>query len=127
MNASSAGSYGIELECDALRFDNRVLNGSIGWLEARYDQQFVMPDRTRPDYAAPIAGHFPDVDLEDNLLPRSPRFIVSAGAQYTLALDEQVTLKSRVDFYYRDDVSFRQYGNSADVQRSYTRTDLRLT
>lgn len=90
-------------------------------------QQFVTPDRTRPDYAAPIAGHFPDVDLEDNRLPRSPRFTVSAGAQYTLDLDEQGTLKSRVDFYYRDDVSFRQYGNSADVQPSYTRTDLRLT
>jgi hypothetical protein len=52
---------------------------------------------------------------------------VSAGAQYTLDLDEQGTLKSRVDFYYRDDVSLRQYGNSADVQPSYTRTDLRLT
>jgi len=125
-NAPSAESYGIEVEAKAFATENLVLNGSFGWLEAVYDEQFLAPDRTAPNFAAPISGRFPDVDIEGNRLPRSPRFTVSAGAQYDFDLDDWGRLTPRVDFYYRDAFSFAQFDNPLDEQSSYTRTDLRL-
>jgi hypothetical protein len=36
------------------------------------------------------------------------------------------TLTPRVDFYYRDAITFRQYDNPKDVQGRFTRTDVRI-
>jgi len=59
-------------------------------------------------------------------MPRSPRFSVSVGAQYTFHIGEWGSLIPRVDFYYRDDITFRQYDNPDDVAPAYTRTDARI-
>jgi outer membrane receptor protein involved in Fe transport len=67
------------------------------------------------------------INLNRNRLPRSPRFTVSVGAQYTFDVGRWGTLAPRVDFYYRDEVAFRQYDNPDDVTPSYTRTDVRIT
>jgi len=126
-NAPSAESYGIEVEGRLVVTPELILDGSFGWLEATYDRSFSDFERTTPDYSAPIESRSPLVDIEGNRLPRSPRFSVSAGAQYTHDFDDWGTLTPRVDFYYRAETSFRQFDNHLDEQEAYTRTDIRLT
>jgi iron complex outermembrane receptor protein len=126
-NAPSAISYGVELEWRALPIDELQLNGSFGWLEAFYDENFIKRDSTRPDYTEPdFTQRNQLVNLNGNRMPRSPRFTVSFGAQYTFDIGNFGTLIPRVDFYFRDDINFREYGNPADVAEGYTRTDARL-
>jgi iron complex outermembrane receptor protein len=117
-NAPSARSYGIEFDWLANPVENLSLNGSFGWLEAYYDDDFFSVDGT-------IQGST-QINLNRNRLPRSPRFTVSAGAQYTFDIGRWGTLAPRVDVYYRDEIAFRQYGNSKDVTPAYSRTDVRI-
>ena len=127
VNAPSAQSYGIELEWRARPMDELELSGSFGWLEAEYDKSFRSADTTRPDFTTPLSATSPIVDIKGERLPRSPRFTASAGAQYSIDFDRYGLLVPRVDFYYRGAFNFRQYGNRADRQGGYTRTDLRVT
>ena len=126
-NAPSAESYGIEVEGRFVVTRDLVLDGSFGWLEATYDRSFFDRERTTPDFGVAIQNRFPFVDIEGNRLPRSPRFSVSAGAQYTHDLGDCGAITPRVDFYYRAETSFRQFDNHLDEQEAYTRTDVRLT
>lgn len=126
-NAPSAESFGVELEWRASPMDDLALNGTFGWLEAEYDEQFISGDVTIQDFSQLDPRlRVTQINLEGNRLPRSPRFTASFGAQYTFDIGQWGTLTPRVDFYYRDEVNFRQYGNPADVADSYTRTDARL-
>jgi len=127
-NAPSATSYGIELEWRALPIDDLSLNGSFGWLEAYYDADHLERDQTQQDWdERDFTQRAKLVNVNGNRVPRSPRFTVSAGAQYTFSLGRWGTVTPRVDFYFRDDITFRQFDNPDDVQGSYTRTDARLT
>jgi len=126
-NAPSARSYGIEFDWLAYPVENLSLNGSFGWLEAFYDDDFFDGDVTIQDYSQlDPTDRVTQINLNRNRLPRSPRFTVSVGAQYTFDVGRWGTLAPRVDFYYRDEVAFRQYGNPKDVTPSYTRTDVRI-
>jgi iron complex outermembrane receptor protein len=125
VNAPSATSYGIELEWRALPLDELQLSGTFGWLEAFYDADFVSPDASRPQYDVNGYPGRP-VNLNGARVPRSPRFSVSVGAQYTFDFGEYGTVMPRVDFYFRDWITFRQYGNPDDRAPSYTRTDVRI-
>jgi iron complex outermembrane receptor protein len=129
VNAPSATSYGIELEFRALPIDDLELNGSLGWLEAFYDEDTGddFRDQTQVDYSEPdFAERTKVVNLNGVRVPRSPRFTASFGAQYTFDIGRWGSLIPRADFYFRDDVAFRQYGNPDDVAPRYTRTDVRL-
>ncbi len=128
VNAPSAETYGVELEFRALPYPGLALNGTFGWLEANYDEEFLTVDSTVQDFTVfnPRDRTTP-TDIDGNRLPRSPRFTASFGAQYEMYLGDYGTLTPRVDFYYRGKVSFRQYDNPLDEESSYTRTDARIT
>ena len=113
-----------------------LVNASFGWLESYYDEHLLSADSTRPEYPGPTCGSLEEpclpipeevIDLYDNRMPRSPRFTASFGAQYAFDFGRYGSLTPRVDFYYRDWITFRQFGNDLDEQPSYTRTDVRLT
>jgi iron complex outermembrane receptor protein len=126
-NAPSARSYGIELDWLAYPVENLSLNGSFGWLEAYYDDDFIDGDVTIQDFTQiDPTDRVAQINLNRNRLPRSPRFTVSAGAQYTFDIGRWGSLAPRVDVYYRDEIAFRQYGNSKDVTPAYSRTDVRI-
>jgi iron complex outermembrane receptor protein len=127
-NAPSAVSYGVEFDWQALPMDALALNGSFGWLEAYYNEDHLSDDQSDQDLDAlnPLL-RIREVNLNGNRLPRSPRFTVSLGAQYSVDVGRLGTIVPRVDFYYRDEIAFRQYGNPADIAPAYTRTDARLT
>ena len=107
--------------------DDLVIDGSFGWLEAFYDSDFFQADITVQDFAPidPTQRTTP-ININRNRLPRSPRFTASLGAEYTVGIGRFGTLTPRVDVYYRDEVAFRQFGNSKDTAPGYTRTDARL-
>ena len=135
-NAPNATSYGIEAELEWLATQALLVNASFGWLESYYNEHLLSADSTRPEYPGPTCGSLEEpclpipeevIDLYDNRMPRSPRFTASFGAQYTFDLGRYGSLTPRVDFYYRDWITFRQFGNDLDEQPSYTRTDVRIT
>ena len=134
-NAPSATSYGIEAELEWLVTEALLVNASFGWLESYYDEHELSSDSTRPVYLTGGCGIDPQclpieevqVDLHGNRMPRSPRFTASFGAQYSFDLGRFGSLTPRVDVYYRDWITFRQYGNPLDEQPWFTRTDVRLT
>jgi iron complex outermembrane receptor protein len=126
-NVPSAKSYGVELDFRAFPAPNLILNGSFGWLEAEYDEDFMDPDGTIQDFSIPFPlPRSPDINLKGNRIPRSPRFTASFGAMYVIDAGRMGTFTPRVDVYYRDKVQFRQYGNPDDVADRYTRTDARI-
>jgi len=125
-NAPSATSYGVEVELSALPTDELRLDASFGWLRAFYDETFVTADSTVIDNPSNPIDPELDVDLNGKAVPRSPRFTLSLGAQYTFDLKRWGHLTPRADFYYRDEFGFRQFGNPLDLQEAYTRTDVRL-
>ncbi|MBW2698007.1 MAG: TonB-dependent receptor [Deltaproteobacteria bacterium] len=131
-NAPSARSYGVEAEFDVLVTDDILINGTFGWLDARYDEDFCTQDTTLPSSAQEcvVGGAVVESgtqNINGNQLNRSPRFTASFGAQYTWDLGSRGELVPRFDFYFRDVITFRQYGNPLDEADRYTRTDLRLT
>ena len=135
-NAPNATSYGIEAELEWLATDALLVNATFGWLESYYDEHLLSADSTRPEYPEATCGTLADpclpipeavVDLHDNRMPRSPPFTASFGAQYSFDLGRYGSLTPRVDFYYRDWITFRQFDNELDEQPAYTRTDVRLT
>ncbi|MEO1934041.1 MAG: TonB-dependent receptor [Myxococcales bacterium] len=126
-NAPSAKSYGVELDFRAMLLRrNLILNGSFGWLEAEYNKDFSDFDGTIQDFSLLLPPRSPDVNINGNRMPRSPRFTASFGAMYVIDRGRMGTFTPRVDFYYRDKVQFRQYGNPDDVADRYTRTDARI-
>ncbi len=125
-NVPSAKSYGVEVDWTAVATQNLILNGSFGWLEAEYDSNFTDADNTRQDFSQPLGERATLVNLNGNRVPRSPRFTASVGVMYIIEAGRHGTFMPRVDFYYRDEVQFRQYGNSNDVADGYTRTDARI-
>lgn len=134
-NAPSATSYGVEAELEWLLTEAILVNATFGWLESYYDEHALSDDSTRPKYVITSCFLFPpclpieeeQVDLKGNRMPRSPRFTASFGAQYAFDLGGYGSLTPRVDVYYRDWITFRQFDNELDEQPWYTRTDVRLT
>jgi iron complex outermembrane receptor protein len=125
VNAPSATSYGVELEIEALPTDALLLNLSFGWLESFYDEFFESRDST----VVVFVEDQPDetlIDIEGNSVPRAPQFSLAVGGQYEFDLGRFGTLTPRVDFYWRDEISFRQFDNPNDRQEAFHRTDLRV-
>lgn len=127
-NGPDATSYGIELEWQALPIDELAINGSFGWLEASFVDNFFSLDNSVQDLTEPLAPDRPlIVNLNGNRMPRSPRFTASFGIQYTHEMGKWGSIVPRVDFYYRDWIIFRQFDNPKDIADRYTRTDARLS
>jgi iron complex outermembrane receptor protein len=126
-NTGSATSYGIEVDLFAIPIDDLAIDASFGWLEAYYDSDFFQADITIQDFTQgdPRRRTTP-ININRNRLPRSPRFTASLGAEYTFDVGRWGTVTPRVDAYYRDEVTFRQFGNSKDTAAAYTRTDARI-
>jgi outer membrane receptor protein involved in Fe transport len=155
VNAPTSVIYGLELQWIWAPTDRLRISGNAGWLHAEITSDFLSQDdtvsETNPNGFCPTKvypatpgsffaglpavgdrhGRGPTCDgavlqnLKGNVLPRSPKFSVSASAQYAFDLGAG-TLTPRLDFAYRGAVYYRQYENPLDRQNAYTRTDLRV-
>lgn len=83
-NAATATIYGTEFEITARPFGDLVLDANASWLHARFDS-YLSAD---PFYPAGDGGTIdprtgdPAFDLAGNILPQSPEWQLSGGAEY---------------------------------------------
>jgi iron complex outermembrane receptor protein len=140
-NAPDSNVYGIELQWIWAPIDPLQISGNVGWLKAQFIDDFVSQDQTvtKANPTAFCPGNQPGEqygygptchgaplrNLNGNTFPRSPEWTLSMSAQYRFELGFGA-LTPRVDFAYRGDTNFRQYENPLDLQKAYTRTDLRV-
>ncbi|RIK94254.1 MAG: hypothetical protein DCC73_06740 [Proteobacteria bacterium] len=111
-NAASAEVKGLEAEVLALLAKGLELDMGIAVLDAKY-KDFLSANPDAPD-------PFVDQDLSGNTLPRSPKFSLSAGLQYTHDIGNYGSVTLRGEAKYQSHIWFDQF-NSSDVEEdNYT-------
>ncbi|MDX1383582.1 MAG: TonB-dependent receptor [Thermoanaerobaculia bacterium] len=117
-NAAEATIDGVEVEVQARLIPGNLLDASVGWLDAEYD------NFSSVDFLNPGAGI---QDLSGNRLNRAPEWSFHVGAQHALELaGDAGYLTPRVEYSWRDEVFFRQFNLPRESQGSFSRVDLRV-
>ncbi len=91
-NAAKATIQGFELEVTWVPIDSILVNASVGYLDAEYDE--VSPE-------AQAAG----ITTEDKFV-FSPEWVSSLGVSYITEFDNGSTLTTRIDGVYKDEQEF---------------------
>ncbi len=91
-NADSATSQGIELSITSAPIDGLVMNLNIGYLDATYDE-----------FTGFIDGE--NRVLDGKTIPNSPKWTVSADAEYDFALTGSLDAFVRGEYMYRDEIT----------------------
>lgn len=94
-NAAEAVIWGIELETQAQITDALSFRGSVGYLNAKYDE-FLIPDLANP------GGPLLDV-ADERQLRRAPDWTLSAGLTYEQPLSDTLDLIASVDYSFQDE------------------------
>ncbi len=90
-NAESAESRGVELSITSVPTKGLVLNLSIGYLDASYKEfTAFIDDENRV--------------LDDKTIPNSPKWTISADAEYSFALTSSLEGFIRGEYMYRDEI-----------------------
>ncbi len=106
-NADDVVLYGTELEVEAEPIDLLLLHVRFGWLEGKF-LDFVDEAVERiPTGVQEITIDVP-ITYTGNRLPNTPRFKLSASAEYTIELGRYGSLTPRYDLAWTDDVFFDQ-------------------
>jgi iron complex outermembrane receptor protein len=115
-NAAKAKPYGAELEVTALVTPNWVINGSVAYLKAKYDEFF----------ARDVAGNLVD---QSNLPFPAPEWTWNLGTNYSLPIGDD-TLEFNANVAYKSLVNFRPQLGQNDVslsQPGYALVDARIS
>jgi iron complex outermembrane receptor protein len=91
-NADSATSKGAELELTALVSDNLLVNFNVGYLNAKFD-----------DFVALIEGE--NHRLDGSTIPNSPKWTMSADAEYGFKFSDAWDGYARLEWVYRDNIN----------------------
>jgi iron complex outermembrane receptor protein len=84
LNAASAHIKGFELETTVMPFDGLTLNGSLGYLDAKFaDFPFIDPFSISPANPTGIATNF-----KGHRLQNAPKYTAVLGASYEIPLGE---------------------------------------
>ena len=105
-NAAKARIFGAELELVAQPTRRLTLTGTLGWLDARYNQFDIL-----------VGGIATDVS--DRPLVNSPRWNASLGGTYTVPLSETFSGTVHIDGSYRSDVATEITASALLTQRAY--------
>ena len=126
-NAAKAGVNGVEIESLFQPGSSWIINFSVGWLDAEFDD-FTSVDpvnvpqgRVPPNEPTPIPE-----DFSGNKLINSPEWSVNFSVQYTFDLGRVGGLTARAQSHWQDDWYHRPYNLPEDKDESYTTTDVRL-
>ncbi len=87
-NAESATSKGVELVATALLIDNLIVNFNVGYLNAQFDKFVTFIDGMNRT-------------LDGTSIPLSPKWTVSADAEYTFPVMDGYDGFARVEYSYR--------------------------
>ena len=110
LNAAAAKIDGVELETRWVPWGDLSLDGSVSWLDARYEE-FVDDDPTTL-FEGPV-------DLSGNRLPRSPEWSANVGAEAPFPIGSLGELRPRVEWSYRDDLFFDHFNGRDNRQGAY--------
>jgi iron complex outermembrane receptor protein len=92
-NAASAKAYGVESSVVAAVTDNLNLSSAVSWEHAYYD--------SFPAYSGIVGGASQAVNASGNQLERAPKWVVTAGAEYTHELPAG-SMQMNVNWYYNN-------------------------
>lgn len=98
-NASKAEIYGIEIETKAAVNEYLDLHGSLGYLDATYDD---FPGCPVPGAATEAVKE----NCADNFLNLAPEWTATLGAQFTYPVTDWGDFVARADWNYRSEVFF---------------------
>jgi iron complex outermembrane receptor protein len=90
-NAEEAESYGAEVSITSVPMDNLLLNLNVGWLEAEYKK-----------FTALIDGE--NRILDGRRIPNSPKWTISADAEYRIPMSGDMEGFVRGEYFYRDEL-----------------------
>src|SRR5690606_5362516 len=90
-NAEAATSKGAELSAAALFGDNLLVNLAVGYLDAKFDR-----------FVALIDGE--NRVLDGQTIPNSPKWTISADAEYGFSLGDSWDGYARLEWTYRDEI-----------------------
>ena len=118
-NAAKAKINGAELEFTFVPADGLTFNGSVGYLDAKYDDYTVLD----------LAGN--TVDKSGLELRRAPKFTSSFGATYEHQLDNGHFIIPTINYSWRDDYAViannvNRAPGSAGLQEAYGLLDASL-
>ncbi|MBX3705300.1 MAG: TonB-dependent receptor [Pseudomonadales bacterium] len=99
-NAADAEGRGIELEATALIGAHMSLSVALAYLDAEFTRYQAL-DTFRPELGV--------LDLENNDLPRAPKFTASVVAQYDQPFASGAQLSTRIEYQYQDDFYFTSF------------------
>lgn len=99
-NAESASSQGVELELTALPMDNLVVNFNVGYLSAELDKATIFIRNNVCDHVPPSTecNHV----LDGFTTPLSPKWTLSADAEYTFPFGSDKEGFARLEWAFRD-------------------------
>lgn len=126
-NVPSARVFGGELAVIARPKPELQIAGSLGYLNAEYDDTFISrDDGVAPD--CPINGSDclgTDVDLDGLSLARSPKFTIAFSVTYDLDLGWGI-FSPQIEHRWQDELFYSQFENPLDRQGAYHLTNIRL-
>ncbi|MCB1685834.1 MAG: TonB-dependent receptor [Pseudomonadales bacterium] len=127
-NAASADVTGFELEGMFLATPDVQLHGSLGYVDATYDEfmgaQCIVAD---------VSGAFEDPtcvngfeDLSGKRLERSPKWEVNLGVDWQKQINNDFILSSSLSMYYSGNYYVRQDFHPYGEQDDFTKWDARI-
>lgn len=109
-NAAQSTIWGIEAETELAVTDAFHIDGSLGYLDATYDEYTI---------------DIPPTDFSGNRLNYAPKWTAHAGAEYTVPVGDK-ELIGRVDWSYRSDTFFDRANSAFDMQEAYSLVNARV-
>ncbi len=103
-NAAQSTIKGVEAEAKFELSENFQIDGSVGYLDATYDEYTI---------------DIPPTDFSGNRLNYAPEWTTALGATYTANL-ENADLIFRADWSYRSDIFFDRANTELDTQEAYS-------
>jgi iron complex outermembrane receptor protein len=109
-NAAQSTIKGLEVEFKFEPTEDFKLDGSVGYLDAVYDEYTI---------------DIPPTDFSGNSLNYAPEYTAHLGAEYVITLDDAY-LTARFDWSYRSDTYFDRANTALDTQEAYSLVNGRL-
>ncbi len=134
-NAAKATNWGVELELTARPTDAWMIQGNVGYLNARFDEFCSDDPAVNTSFDAPAcAGKRKStlnainglIGLSGNDLEDAPAWKLSLLTSYAIELGRFGTLTPIAKLTWTDDYFLRPFNLAIDEVDSYTRTDVRL-
>ncbi|MEW5684034.1 MAG: TonB-dependent receptor [Pseudomonadota bacterium] len=122
-NAASATSRGVEVESAARLTSWLSFNGSLAYLDSKYDDFpgagciYPLPVPTPNPCTQNIAG---------SRIPRAPKWTGSAALDIDYPLSDALRLVGGVDVAHRSGAYLEETLNPLSLQKAYSKVDLRL-